>query len=66
MSKGEHVVAMNTPSGGYRFECKHCGAFYEPALPCPLNVFTAAMGAFEKMHGDCPAPVVDADAIASR
>jgi len=52
----DHVVAQNTPEGGQRFLCKHCGTHYDPSLPCPMNVFLAAMDAFGKSHADCPPP----------
>jgi hypothetical protein len=48
-----YVLIANTESGGYRLICAHCGAHYDPALPCGLDMFSVICKQFEKDHTDC-------------
>lgn len=56
MTDADHVYVRNTQHGTHLLGCRHCGATYEPSLPCPMNVFLAQMQAFGDLHRDCPAP----------
>ena len=44
----DHVVLIENV-----FTCKHCGARYPIALPCPINVMVAASRAFVVDHAYC-------------
>jgi hypothetical protein len=46
----DHVV-MHT--GTHKFECKHCGATYQPTLPAPINMFAAMAKVFSLQHKNC-------------
>jgi hypothetical protein len=41
---------------GSAFVCLHCGQRYEPAMPCPINIWLASSKAFQKDHRRCKAP----------
>lgn len=57
MTGADHVV-VNTATNA--FECRHCGAHYTPALPCPIPLFVAMSRAFIREHRRCLAPAVAA------
>jgi hypothetical protein len=44
----DHVVLLDGV-----FACEHCGARYRMNVPCPVNVFTAAMQAYVSDHANC-------------
>jgi rubredoxin len=48
--KADHVV-MRTDT--HQFECRHCGATYQPALPAPISMFIAMTKEFTKVHRFC-------------
>jgi hypothetical protein len=47
----DHVVMQ-----GSAFACLNCGQRYEPAMPCPINIWAASAKAFQKDHRQCHAP----------
>lgn len=61
MSKTDHVRIGNV-GRHYRLICTHCGAHYDPALPCGIDMFLAIGRQFESEHKDCQ-PQVDAPAV---
>jgi hypothetical protein len=48
-----HVVLR-----GNGFACLNCGQSYEPAVPCPTNIWAASAKTFDKDHRRCKAPDV--------
>lgn len=51
----DHVTVSNTEQETYLLKCQRCGETYEPALPCPVDMFLAQMEAFGKRHKSCQA-----------
>lgn len=47
----DHVILR-----GSGLACTHCGDSYEPAMPCPIAIYTAIAKAFAEQHEGCPAP----------
>lgn len=56
--KGADHVVVNTATNA--FECRHCGARYTPALPCPIPLYIAMSRTFIREHRACLAPAAHA------